>query len=144
MKEFQKAIAELVVSGKLVPGNKYTLVYLNDFGWPVSQKITLYSTQETSYVQYDDAVLFVFKPYKKRKLYQQCFCNCSLAIYDGWLDLDRHVGYQVEKRGEVTIRKSLYDCFDARFFTDSIESLGEPMFEYRHFTVRESDGKVFA
>ena len=75
-------------------------------GWPVSQKITLYSIQKTSYAQYDDAVLFIFKPYKKRKYYKQYFYDCSLAIYDGWVDLDKNVGYQVEERGGVTIRKS--------------------------------------
>lgn len=143
MLEFQKAIAELVIAGKLVPGNKYTLVYLNDFGWPVSQKITLYSTEETHYSQYDDAVRFVFKPYRKRNYYQKYFYNCSLAIYNGWVDLDKNVGYQVEERNGMTIKKSLYGCFDSRFFTDAIQSLGKPMFEYQHFTTRK-DGKVFA
>lgn len=144
MLEFQKAIAELVIAGKLVPGNKYTLVYLNDFGWPVSQKITLHSTEETHYSQYDDAVRFVFKPYRKRNYYQKYFYNCSLAIYNGWVDLDKNVGYQVEKRNGMVIRKSLYGCFDARFYIDAVASLGEPILDYRHFTTRKTDGKVFA
>lgn len=144
MLEFQKAIAELVIAGKLVPGNKYTLVYLNDFGWPVSQKITLYSTEETHYAQHNDAVCFVFKPYRKRNIYRKVFYNCSLAIYDGWVDLDKNVGYKVEKRNGMTIKESLYGCFDARFFTDAMQSLGEPILDYRHFEIRKTDGKVFA
>ena len=114
------------------------------FSFPVSQKITLHSVEETNWAQYDDAVRFVFKPYRKRRYYQKYFYNCSLAIYDGWVDLDKNVGYQIEERNGIKIKKSLYSCFDSRFFTDAIQSLGKPMFEYRHFETRKSDGKVFA
>lgn len=53
---------------------------------------------------------------------------------------NQYKGSKVKASNEHKVLAAIY----ARFFTDSIESLGEPMFEYRHFTVRESDGKVFA
>lgn len=144
MGEFQKTIAELVVSEKLIPGNKYTLLYFGEFGQPIALKITLHSTQETTYAQYADAVRFIFRPFRKRTTYARTFCNCSLIIYDGWVDLDKNVGYNVEERNGITIRKSKYGCFDARWIDDCIEYLGEPILKYLHLQTREKDGKVFA
>ena len=37
--------------GKLQEGKRYTLVYMNDFGFPVAQKITFHSMHTKTYAQ---------------------------------------------------------------------------------------------
>lgn len=51
---------------KLHSGKKYTLVYLNDFGFPVAEKITFHSMETTTYAQYNDVIKMIFTPYRKR------------------------------------------------------------------------------
>ena len=139
--DFQKAI----LSANMQEGKKYTLVYLNDFGFPVLDKITFYGCSPCQYAQYTDAVKMIFKRARKRTMMGKYFYGTSLAIYEGWYDISKEDTYK--KTGEsstVTTYISKYTCFDSRYFSDMVEKLGTPLVEYRNFRVREADGKVFA
>lgn len=139
--ELQKTI----LSANMQQGKKYTLVYLNDFGFPVADRIVFHSVSICQYAQFTDAVKMTFKRYRKRS-YDACFFyDQSIAIYEGWHELKKEDTYnKVEETEKVTMWKSKYSCFDAAFFTDMVARLGKPIAEYRNFKVRESDGKVFA
>lgn len=139
--DFQKTI----LSANLKVGEKYTLVYLNEFGFPVAQKIVLQSVDLATYAQHDDVVLLTFKPYRKRSLYRKYFYDCSLSIYQGWRDLKESDIYNVlSENDRVTVKQSKYGCFDARFYEDIVKSWGDALVNYRKYKVRKSDGKVFA
>lgn len=129
---------------KLVEGGKYTLVYLNDFGFPVAQKITFHSMQCTTYAQYSDVIKIVFTPYKKRNQYQKYFYNTSLMIFEGWQDLKEEDTKEVLKNdGNVRVTKSKYSCFDSRYIEDLEKVFKNPVVIYKNYQVG-TNGKVYA
>ena len=81
-------IQETFRQANLKSGEKYTLLFTNDFSFPCVQKVTLESVEETSYAQYKDAVRLVFRPCKKRTFYQKYFYGEKrFAILKGWHDI---------------------------------------------------------
>ena len=134
---FQKAI----INANLIIGKKYTLVYMNEFGFPVADKIVFKGVFLCQYAQYTDAIKMMARRARKRTDVYINFYDCSMAIYEGWKDLPETVSH--EKIGEY-LYKSKYACFDARYFEDCVRYFGKPVVEYRNFKTRESDGKTFA
>ena len=104
---------------KLQEGKRYTLVHLNDFGFPVAQKITFHSMRTTTYAQYSDVMEMIFTPYRKRTQYRKLFYNCSMMIFEGWQDLkEEEIKVTLEDNKNVKITKSKYGCFDSRYIDD--------------------------
>jgi hypothetical protein len=134
---FQKAI----INTKLIIGNKYTLVYMNEFGFPVADKIVFKGVSPCQYAQYTDAIRMTARRARKRSNVYINFYDSSLAIHEGWNDLPEEITH--EKIGDH-LKQSKYSCFDARYFEDCVKHFGKPVVEYRNFKTRESDGKVFA
>lgn len=134
---FQKAI----INANLIVGNKYTLVYMNEFGFPVADKIVFKGVSPCQYAQYTDAVKMTARRARKRTDERITFYDCSLAIYEGWKELPDEVSHV---KINDHLKQSKYSCFDARYFEDCVEYFGKPVVEYRNFKVRESDGKTFA
>lgn len=134
---FQKVI----IDANLIVGKKYTLIYMNEFGFPVADKIVFKGVSPCQYTQHTDAIKLMARRARKRTDVYINFYDCSMAIYEGWKDLLEEVAF--EKIGEH-LRQSRYGCFDARYFEDCVKYFGKPIVEYRNFKVRESDGKTFA
>lgn len=134
---FQKAI----INAKLIAGKKYTLVYMNEFGLPVADKIVFKGVSPCQYAQYTDAVKMTVRRARKRSDVYINFYDCSMAIYEGWHDLPEDVTHI---KISDNLRQSKYGCFDARYFEDCVKYFGKPVVEYRNFKIRESDGKTFA
>ena len=129
---------------KLVEGGKYTLVYLNDFGFPVAQKITFHSMKCTAYAQYSDVIEMVFTPYRKRSQYKKYFYNCSLMIFEGWQDLKEEDTKEVLKDdGNIRTTKSKYGCFDGRYIEDLEAVFKNAVVSYKKYEVG-TNGKVYA
>lgn len=84
------SIQATFTQANLKQGEKYTLLYMNDFCFPVASKITLENIENTTYAQYDDAVRMVFRPKGKRNLYQKVFCGSDrrFAVIKGWHDIE--------------------------------------------------------
>ena len=106
----------------MVPGERYTLVFLGEFGFPVDLRITFREAKLTTYAQYDDAVDVTFMLQNKRKPRRICLYGKSFLVYRGWRNLDKTATYNVEKSGGCTIMASKYGCFDERFM-DYIKAL---------------------
>lgn len=134
---FQKAI----INANLIQGNKYTLVYMNEFGFPVADKIVFKSVSICQYAQFTDAIKMTVRRARKRTDERINFYDCSLAIYEGLKDLPEDVSH-VKINGHL--RQSKYSCFDVKYFEDCVKYFGNPVVEYRKFKVRESDSKTFA
>lgn len=123
MGDFQQAFQ----SANLVKGNKYTLVYNNEFSFPVAYKITFESIDNTTYAQYKDAIKIIFKPYRKHNLYKKYFYDTDLLIYERWRELT-----QEDMSVKITdnMYQSKYACFDSRYLRDCENILGTPLFKY--------------
>lgn len=153
-KEAVKAFDEMLLNyaeplqkalyNKLEEGGKYTLVYLNDFGFPVAQKIKFHSMKCTTYAQYSDAVEMVFTPYRKRNQVKKRFYNCSLMIFKGWQDLKEEDTQEVLKNNEsVKITKSKYASFDSRYIDDLENSFKDAVVIYKNYRIGKN-GKIYA
>lgn len=129
---------------KLEEGEKYTLVYLNDFGFPVAQKITFHSMKCATYAQYSDVIEMIFTPYRKRNQYRKYFYNDSLMIFKGWQDMKEEDTHETLKDNEsVKITMSKYACFDSRYIDDLEKVFKTPVVIYKNYKVGKN-GKLYA
>ena len=118
---FQRAVN----AAGLVPGHRYTLVHLGEFGFPVAQKITFHDTSFRTYAQHSDVVELIITPYRKRSKYTQLFYNTSLMIFKGWQDMDEDaISDTLKDDGTVKITQSKYSCFSASYIEDLESSTG--------------------
>jgi hypothetical protein len=128
----------------LVPGHKYTIVYLGEFGFPVSYKITFHSMSFTTYAQYGDVVNLAFTPYRKRTLYSRRFYESSLLIFDGWQQMDESATKEVLRDdGQIKVTRSKYSCFSANFIEDLEKSFQNPVMIYKNYKTGVN-GKLYA
>lgn len=129
---------------KLTEGKKYTLVYFNEFGFPVAEKITFHHMEFTTYAQYSDVVKMIFMPYRKRKICQKYFYNTSLMIFEGWQDLKESDTLEIIHENQaVKTSISKYSCFDARYIEDLETILKNPIVVYKDF-LKGKNGKLYA
>ena len=141
---FAGPLQNAVNAARLVPGHKYTLVFLNDFGFPVAEKITFDNMRFATYAQYSDVVKLVFTPYRKRTKYSRLFYNCSLMIFDGWQNMDESVITDTLKNdGKIRITKSKYSCFSASYIEDLEKIFDRPVMIYKDYK-KGVNGKIYA
>ncbi|MBQ6960906.1 MAG: hypothetical protein IJP78_08025 [Clostridia bacterium] len=104
---------------KLIPGERYTLVSLGEFGFPLAERITYHGAELTGYAQYGDAVAVDYTPFKKRHKRRQYLYNKSFMIYEGWRELDKSATFNtISSDGSGHLMQSKYACFDERFIDD--------------------------
>ena len=121
---FQRAF----LTADIKPNIKYTLVYLNEFGFPVADHVLFLDIKPIQYAQFTDAISVRMKRKKKRTEFLHYFYNCELAIFEGWQELPREVTHE-EIGGEMMV-KSKYHAFDKQYFIDCVEYLGDPILSY--------------
>lgn len=127
---FQRA----VFAAGLAPGQRYTLVYLGEFGFPIVEKITFQRLELTTYAQHSDVVRMIYKPYRKSSSYSNLFYNSSLLIFDGWQDLPEAATVDIIKDdGAIKMTRSKYGCFDARYIEDAAKLLKNPVLVYKAY-----------
>ena len=137
-------LQKAVYNGKLKEGNKYTLVYINDFGFPTVQKITFHSIKCCTYAQYSDCVRMTFTPYRKRNKWEKIFYNCSLMIFEGWQDIrESDTTKLISETDFVKVTRSKYSCFDARYIDDLEKTLKNPVVVYKNYKTG-NNGKIYA
>ena len=137
---FQKAMN----AAGLVPGHRYTLVHLGEFGFPLAQKITFHGMSFQTYAQHSDVVKFTFTPYRKRTKYTQLFYNSSLMIFDGWQDMDEDaISDTLKDDGTVKITQSKYSCFSASYIEDLEKIFKDPVMIWKNYK-QGANGKQYA
>lgn len=137
-------LQQAILSANMEEGKKYTLVYIDDFGFPVADKITFIGAIPCQYAQYTDAIKMAFKRARKRNAIAKYFYNCSIAIYEGWHDLKKEDSFnKTSETAEVTCYMSKYTAFDSKYFSDAVEKFGKPLAEHRNFRTG-TNGKVYA
>lgn len=126
------------------PGKRYTLVYLNDFGFPVAQKITFHDMKCTTYAQYSDVIEITCTQYRHRTQTVKRFYNCSVMIFEGWQDIKQdRITDTIKETAEIKITKSKYGCFDARYIDDLETAFIKPVAIYKQYRTG-INGKIYA
>lgn len=144
VQKYAGPLQRALTAAELVPGHRYTLVYLNDFGFPVAQKITYDSMSFTTYAQHSDVVKLVFTPFRKRSKYSQRFYNCSLMIFDGWQDMNENdISETIREDEQIKVTKSKYSCFSASYIEDLEKVFERPVMIYKDYK-RGVNGKLYA
>lgn len=130
---------------EMIPGERYTLVFLGEFGFPVDLRITFREAHLTTYAQYDDAVSMTFMLKKKRNPRRMCLYNRSFLIYSGWRDLDASATYNVHKCEDgISVMSSKYGSFDERFMDDIKAMWPDYIVAYDHDRVHRMDDEPVA
>lgn len=136
---FQRAL----YAAQLVPGHRYTLVYLGEFGFPVADKVTYHSMRCRTYAQHSDVVELTVTRYRKRSRCSCLFYNQSLMIFEGWQDMDDSATKDILKDdGTVKITKSKYGCFSASYIEDLEKVFINPVMIYKDYK-RGANGKMY-
>ncbi len=144
VQQYAEPLQKAVDAAGLVPGRKYTLVYLSDFGFPIAEKITFHGYTLTTYAQHADAVRMNYTPYRKRSTRSRLFCGDSLLIFNGWQDLPEQATYETLKEDEnVKITRSKYGCFSASYIEDAATLLKDPVMIFKSYQTG-TNRKVYA
>ena len=137
---FQKAIT----AAGLVPGHRYTLVHLGEFGFPIVEKITYHGMTLTTYAQHADVVRLIYTPFRCNSKRSRLFFGSSMLIFDGWQDLPRSVTEEtLRDDAQVKITRSKYSCFSAHYIEDAAALLKNPVLIYKAYKTG-TDGKIYA
>jgi len=123
----------------MVPGQRYTLVYLGDFGFPVDLRITFREAKLTTYAQYDDVVDVIFMLQRKRNPRRLHLYNRSFLIYNGWRELDKSVTFNITRSNGLVTMESKYGGFDERFIADVKAAWPDYIVAYERPTIKDSD-----
>jgi len=128
---------------KLIPGERYTLIYLGEFGFPVCLRMTFHSVKLDTYAQYSDVVNLVFTPYKKRQARRLYLYNRSFLLYAGWRELDNSATFNVERSGNgVVTMISKYGSCDEQYIADIREKWPDFIASYERQRPGEPDSKA--
>lgn len=93
---------------KLIPGEKYTIFAINDFGFLSTLQITFFKIEYTKYAQYNHAVAITYRQKRKRNIYKSYFYENyrDCLIYKGWLTVPDNVNYDIKETNGMIIKSS--------------------------------------
>lgn len=119
-----------LVNEALKEGQKITIVSTNSWGGLYVLQTVYHSCKPALHYQNcpDDkiGVAILQKPKNKRKLYQVTIdYNSDLIIYDGWVDVNTDILYNIEHKDGCEIKHSKYTCFDVRNFEEIAKHYGK-------------------
>lgn len=144
VQQYAEPLQKAVDAAGLVPGRKYTFVYLSDFGFPIAEKITFHGYTLTTYAQHADVVRMNYTPYRKRSTRSRLFCGDSLLIFNGWQDLPESATHETIKEDEkIKITRSRYESFSSSYIEDAAALLKDPVLIFKRYRTG-ANGKVYA
>ena len=115
-------------------GHRYTLVKLNDFGFPYKAQLELVEQKITPYAQHRETMLLTFKLKGKRNLRElRIFERDNYLVYEGWIEVDTEMFVEnVPGVPGLVVQKSLRS-FDDEYFTRAKKSVAQaPLIEKIH------------
>ncbi len=144
VQQYAEPLQKAVDAAGLVPGRKYTLVYLSDFGFPIAEKITFHGYTLTTYAQHADVVRLNYTPYRKRSTRSRLFCGDSLLIFNGWQNLPETATHETLKEDEnIKITRSKYESFSPSYIENAAALLAGPVLIFKRYRTG-ANGKVYA
>ena len=119
-----------LVNEALKEGQKITIVSTTEFGGLYVLQTVYHSCKPAFHYQNcpDDkiGVTIIHKPKRKKTYYQtKIDYNADFIIYNGWVNINTDILYDIERKNGYEIKHSKYTCFDVRNFEDIFHHYGE-------------------
>jgi hypothetical protein len=141
---YAEPLQKAFLGAGMVPGGRYTIFCLSDFGFPVVYKITFDHMEPTTYAQHRDVMKLVFRPFRKRKLYEIYFHSKSFIVCAGWRDINEsNTKDTLTDTPEIKTTMSKYPSFDARYIDDAEHYLKSILVVHKAYKTGVN-GKLFA
>ena len=107
------------------PGEKYTLFFMNDFGFPCSQKIRFHSYDIDKYAQYHTSIVIAFKCKGGRSIQsKRIYGRNKIYVFKGWVDVKDDMFVTMISSKYVNIKKTRRS-FDEQYITDGLNSVDQ-------------------
>lgn len=85
IQKYAEPLQRTIASADLQPGGRYTLVYHNEFGFPVAQKVTFWGYAMRTYAQHSDVVQLTVAYRGGKTQWLKLFIGYEpLLIFRGW------------------------------------------------------------
>lgn len=109
----------------LQPGEKYTMWWFGNFGFPTCQQIKVVNVECRKYAQYDKSIKLLFtKKGGRRLLEMNILPKEAFIIWPGWITPDSEMYGQAEERENgVTVRRSKFASFDRGYVQAGLDSV---------------------
>lgn len=111
----------------LVSGEKYTLFFLNEWGFPCSQQIRFDSYEIKAYAQYNTSVSIFFKNKGSRAINgKRVFGEKKVFIFKGWVNVKDDMFVKTTTNNKAGLRVShSRTCFDPQYIQDAFDSVNQ-------------------
>ena len=133
IQKYAEPLQRTIASADLQPGGRYTLVYHNEFGFPVAQKVTFWGYAMRTYAQHSDVVQLTVAYRGGKTQWLKLFIGYEpLLIFRGWQELPESALWDVKRSsGDTTMRVSKYGSFSDQYIEDALHILKDPVVIYR-------------
>lgn len=133
IQKYAEPLQRTIASADLQPGGRYTLVYHNEFGFPVAQKVTFWGYAMRTYAQHSDVVQLTVAYRGGKTQWLKLFIGYEpLLIFRGWQELPGSALWDVKRwSGDATMRVSKYESFSDQYIEDALHILKDPVVIYR-------------
>lgn len=133
IQKYAGPLQRTIASADLQPGGRYTLVFHNEFGFPVAQKVTFWGYAMRTYAQHSDVVQLTVAYRGGKTQWLKLFIGYEpLLIFRGWQELPESALWDVKgSSGDTTMRVSKYESFSDQYIEDALHILKDPVVIYR-------------
>ena len=133
IQKYAGPLQRTIASAGLHPGGRYTLVYHNEFGFPVAQKVTFWGYAMRTYAQHSDVVQLTVVYRSGKQQWLKLFIGYEpLLIFMGWQELPESALWDVKRSSsDTTMRVSKYESFSDQYIEDALHILKAPVVIYR-------------
>ena len=133
IQKYAEPLQRTIASADQHPGGRYTLVFHNEFGFPIAQRVTFWGYAMRTYAQHSDAVQLSVVYRRTKTQWLKLFIGYeSLLIFKGWQELPESVVWQPPRSTcDGTMLVSKYESFSDQYIEDALRTLKDPVVIYR-------------
>lgn len=133
IQKYAEPLQRTIASADLRPGGRYTLVFHNEFGFPIAQRVTFWGYAMRTYAQHSDVVQLTVVYRRKKTQWLKLFIGYEpLLIFKGWQELPESVVWRPTRlTRDGTMRVSKYESFSNQYIEDALRVLKDPVVIYR-------------
>ena len=133
IQKYAEPLQRTIASADLRPGGRYTLVFHNEFGFPIAQRVTFWGYAMRTYAQHSDVVQLTVVYRREKTQWLKLFIGYEpLLIFKGWQELPESVVWRPTRlTRDGTRRVSKYESFSNQYIEDALRVLKDPVVIYR-------------
>ena len=133
IQKYAEPLQRTIASADLQPGGRYTLVFHNEFGFPIAQRVTFWGYAMRTYAQHSDVVQLTIVYRREKTQWLKLFIGYEpLLIFKGWQELPESVVWRpTRSTRDGTMRVSKYESFSNQYIEDALRILKDPVVVYR-------------